>query len=69
MKQQKLYSVGYDRARGKDAAEVLPVNALVDRQVADEFAGLTVHGKGVFISVPCSIEKPYGVEGIVLFSA
>ncbi len=69
MKQQPEHGVGSDRGSGKYRAEIRPEQPLVNRQITDKFAGLTVHCKGVFLAVPCGVEYPHGVERIVLPTA
>lgn len=42
---------------------------LIERKIADEFAGLSVHGKGIFFSVPGCVQQPHGIERILCLSA
>ena len=52
-----------------DGGEMLPVQSLVERQVADELAGLAVHGEEKALAVPLRAQQPHGHERIVDLAA
>lgn len=42
---------------------------LIHREIADKLSVLSVHGKGVFVSVPSGVQKPHGVKRILRFAS